>query len=205
MGVPSPMSADKLRDSDLPPHIETAIQSITQIQVAHQNNATTVQRLFASFTSLLTKAWFVGVLTAGIVGWVGWNLLPITMSHAFDPPPFAWLEILLSLASLYMVVLIYSTQTRDDQLSQLREQLILELALLNEQKTAKVIELLEEFRRDIPIVDNRVDDQAEAMAEPADPERVLAAIKETHAEADRASGGGKLDKRSPSPEVPRGK
>lgn len=69
----------------------------------------------------------------------------------------------------------------------MREQLILELALLNEQKTAKVISLLEEFRRDIPIVDDRVDDQAEAMAEPADPEQVLAAIKETHAEADRVS------------------
>jgi hypothetical protein len=57
---------------------------------------------------------------------------------------------------------------------------------------------LEEFRRDIPIVDDRVDDQAEAMAEPADPEQVLAAIKETHAEADRIGGEGKLEKRSPS-------
>ena len=65
------MLNDKLSGSKLPPHIETAIQSITQIQVAHQNDATLGQRVFAGFTSLLTKAWFVGVLTAGIGGWVG--------------------------------------------------------------------------------------------------------------------------------------
>ena len=47
----------------------------------------------------------------------------------------------LSLASLYMVLLVYATQRRDDQLAERREQLTLELALLNEQKTAKLIEL----------------------------------------------------------------
>jgi hypothetical protein len=38
-----------------------------------------------------------------------------------------------------------------------REHLILELALLGEQKTAKVIELLEEFRRDNPLIRNRIE------------------------------------------------
>jgi uncharacterized membrane protein len=61
----------------------------------------------------------------------------------------------------------------------------LELALLSEQKTAKVIQLLEEFRRDIPLVHNRVDQQADAMAEPVDPQRVVQAIKETHDEVEQ--------------------
>jgi uncharacterized membrane protein len=56
-----------------------------------------------------------------------------------------------------MVVLILATQRREDQLAQHREHLILELALLDEQKTAKAIELLEEFRRNNPLIRNRVD------------------------------------------------
>ena len=48
-----------------------------------------------------------------------------------------------------MVVLILATQRREYQLAQLREQLTLELAILSEQKTAKVIQLLEESRRDM--------------------------------------------------------
>jgi uncharacterized membrane protein len=91
--------------------------------------------------------------------------------------------------SLYMVVLILATQRREYQLAQLREQLTLELAILSEQKTAKVIQLLEESRRDNPLIRDRVDHEAEAMAQPADPQSVLDAIKEIHAEAEQISGG----------------
>ena len=91
--------------------------------------------------------------------------------------------------SLYLVVLILATQRREYQLAQLREQLTLELAILSEQKTAKVIQLLEESRRDNPLIRNRIDQEADAMAQPADPQSVLNAIKETHAEAEQISGG----------------
>ena len=90
--------------------------------------------------------------------------------------------------SLYMVVLILATQRREDQLAQHRELLILELAILSEQKTAKVIELLEEVRRDSPLLRNRVDQEAQAMAQPADPKSVLDVIKEIHAKAEQISG-----------------
>ena len=58
-----------------------------------------------------------------------------------DPPPLSGLGGAVSLISLYMVVLILATQRREYQLAQLREQLTLELAILSEQKTAKVIPL----------------------------------------------------------------
>src|ERR1019366_4493387 len=106
----------------------------------------------------------------------------------FDLPPFPWLGGTVSLVSLYMVVLILATQRREDQLGRRRELLILELAILSEQKTAKVIQLLEEVRRDNPLIHNRVDQEAEAMAQPADPKSVLNVIEETHVKAERING-----------------
>jgi hypothetical protein len=44
-----------------------------------------------------------------------------------------------------MVILILATQQREYQFTQLREQLTLELAILSEQKTAKVIQLPMEY------------------------------------------------------------
>jgi uncharacterized membrane protein len=57
------------------------------------------------------------------------------------------------------------------------EQLTLELAILSEQKSAKIIALLEELRQDHPEIRNRVDKEAAAMSAPADPHSVLEAIK----------------------------
>jgi uncharacterized membrane protein len=59
----------------------------------------------------------------------------------------------------------------------------LELAILSEQKTAKIVALLEELRRDSPAIHDRVDEQAEVMARPADPRSVIEAIHETRSEA----------------------
>ncbi len=76
-------------------------------------------------------------------------------------------------------MLILTTQRREDQLAGYREQLSLELAILSEQKSAKIISLLEEMRRDSPSLKNRVDEEAAAMSIAADPQAVLEAIKET--------------------------
>ncbi|MHB8285410.1 MAG: DUF1003 domain-containing protein, partial [Caulobacteraceae bacterium] len=104
-----------------------------------------------------------------------------------DPAPFNGLATMTSVVALYATAMILNTQRRENALAQLREQLTLELAILSEQKTAKTIQLLEEMRRDNPLLRNRVDEEADAMSVPADPTSVLEAIKETHAEAETIS------------------
>ena len=181
--------ADELQNRGLPPHIEEAVRSIADLHAKHQQTATRLQRAYGAVTSSVASPWFCAALTCVIISWAALNLLADALGYEpFDGPPFPWLTFALTLGSLYVVILIYATQHRDDQLTELREQMTLELALLNEQKTAKVIQLLEEFRRDIPLVANRVDEQADAMAEPADTKRVLEAIQETHTESKRIIG-----------------
>ena len=183
--------ANELQNRGLPPHIEEAVRSIADLHAKHQQTATRLQRAYGAVTSSVASPWFCAALTCVITSWAALNLLAGALGYEpFDAPPFPWLTFALTLGSLYIVILIYATQHRDDQLAELREQMTLELALLNEQKTAKVIQLLEEFRRDIPLVENRIDEQADAMAEPADTERVLEAIRETRAESERITGAG---------------
>jgi uncharacterized membrane protein len=173
----------------LPAHIEATIQSIARLHAEHHQNATPFQRAVDRITAFAGRPRFLGVLTIFVASWISLNLLAGALGYRpVDPPPFSGLASAVSLASLYMVALILGTQRRADQLAQLREQLNLELAILGEQKTAKVIQLLEESRRDNPLIRNRVDEEAEAMAQPADPKSVLKAIKETHAEAEQISG-----------------
>jgi len=108
-----------------------------------------------------------------------------------------------ALTALYMTVLILTTQRREDEFAAHREQLTLELAILSEQKSAKIIALLEELRRDDPHIHDRDDTEADALSTPADPNAVLEAIQNTHQAMSQAELGTSAADSSP-PEASRG-
>ena len=142
----------------LPAHIEDTIRSIARLHAEHHQAATPVQRVVDRVTGFVGRPRFIGALTVVATIWIGANLLVLWTGHApVDPPPFPWLDTVVGVGALYIALLILTTQRHADQLAQHREQLTLELAILNEQKTAKVIELLEEMRRDSPNLRNRRD------------------------------------------------
>ena len=183
------MTATDVPPPVLPPHIDETIRLIARLHAEHHESATPLQRAVDVLTALVGRPRFIGVLTVIVAGWIGFNLLVAAIGYRpIDPSPFPWLEGAISLVSLYVAVLILTTQRREDQLAQHREQLILELAILSEQKTTKVIQLLEESRRDNPLIHDRVDQEAEAMARPANPQSVIDAIKVTQAEVVQAAG-----------------
>ena len=164
----------------LPAHIEETIQAIAKLQAEHRRNATPLQQAVERLTAFIGRTTFVGGLTVVLLVWVGGNVLAAQFHlPMLDAPPFNWLQGAAAVLALYITVFILSTQRRENELSELRAQLNLEIVITNEQKTAKVIRLLEELRRDMPQVFNRYDPEAAAMAQPANPEVMLEAIKET--------------------------
>lgn len=166
----------------LPAHIEDTIQAIARLHADHYSRASPLQKLLDTLTARAGRPSFILFVTCVVVGWIGLNLgLEAFHRLPIDEPPFGWLQGLIGLAALYMTALILTTQRREDQLAGYREQLTLELGILSEQKAAKIIQLLEELRRDSPLIANRVDEEAAALSTPADPEAVLEAIKTTQA------------------------
>jgi uncharacterized membrane protein len=176
----------------LPAHIEDTVAAIARLHAAHRLETGALQRFVDRLTAWIGRPSFVAGLTLGVTLWVAGNLLAWRGGMTpWDEPPFNWLQGVLTLLALYVTVLILATQRREDQLAGYREQLTLELAILSEQKSAKIIALLEEMRRDSPTLKNRVDKEAAAMAVAADPQAVLDAIKEsevTIADAKPATG-----------------
>jgi uncharacterized membrane protein len=163
----------------LPDHIDEAVRSITQLHSEHHGKTTAPQRLINRISAVIARPHFVAFLTMGVSVWIGANLAAFALGrYAVDPPLFPWLQGVVNLLSLFIVTLVLVAQKHEDELNARREILTLELAMLSERKIAKVIELLEELRRDSPHVLDRVDQQADQMAQPADAQSVLAAARE---------------------------
>lgn len=60
-----------------------------------------------------------------MASWISLNLLAGALGYRpIDSSPFSGLEVAVSLVSLFMVILILTTQWREDQLAQLHEQLM---------------------------------------------------------------------------------
>ncbi len=151
-------------------HIEKSVRAVTDVHRQHQQSATTLQRALAGAVSILGRPWATLLLVLLVLGWMAYN----TWGPApFDRPPFVILESAATLSALLLSALILATQRRDDLLANRREELTLELALLNEQKTAKVIALIEELRRDMPNVADRRDAESERMATAQDARSML--------------------------------
>ena len=167
----------------MPAHVAETVRLIALLHAKHHQNTSAAQRYIQRATALVGRPLYLGLMCCAVAAWIALNsAMPLFGARAFDSPPFAWLELVLTLTALVVAVLILATQRRADELADVRGQMTLELAILTEQKVAKLIELVEEFRRDSPEVRDRIDPEAHDMATKADPHAVLGAIKETDKE-----------------------
>lgn len=155
-------------------NVEETVAAIAKLHQEHDAAATPLQRVIDGATGLLATPAAMVVLFGAVTVWIVGN----RYGAGWPDREFVALELAATLGALLIAVLILITQRREDRLAERRETLTLELALLNEQKSAKIIALLEELRRDTPSVANRRDDESEAMAKPADAASVLSEIED---------------------------
>jgi len=171
----------KSQNSALPLHIAETVDAIAWIHADHQLKRTGVERFIDNWTAGLARPAVLAAVLCGVALWIAINsLAPVVGYTIIDQPPFPWLSEALTFLGLIMGILILSTQRRADQLAELREQMTLELASVTERKVAKVIELIEELRRDSPYLENRTDQEATQMSVRTSPAEVLVAIKDSH-------------------------
>jgi uncharacterized membrane protein len=160
------------------------VETMASLRARADEAATWHQRRIEGLTAELGQPRSFYVIVTLVAAWAGFNLLARQLGvRPLDPPPFQWLQGAVGLGALLMTVVILITQNRRSLHAEQRAQLDLQVNLLAEQKVAKLIALLEELRRDMPIVRDRVDAIADAMEEPVDARAVLNALRgEAHAE-----------------------
>ncbi|MDT8992628.1 DUF1003 domain-containing protein [Curvibacter sp. APW13] len=137
------------------------------------------QRVAERISAVIGQPMFLGIILLVVVIWTLGNIsLRLLGLIEFDPPPFLWLQGIVGLAALLTTTVVLIRQNRLTQLEEQRAHLDLKVTLLTEQKAAKMIDLLEELRRDLPNVKNRHDPEAAVLQQSMNPGLVLAALDE---------------------------
>ncbi|MEA2752620.1 MAG: hypothetical protein QOI41_6763 [Myxococcales bacterium] len=130
----------------------------------------TSQRLVEAFTANIGRPSTIALLLVLIGLWVAWNSFEKQHGgYVADPPPFFWLQGIIALYAALISTFVLATQNREKRHGEQRAYLELQINLLAEQKTAKVIELLEETLDNPTDAELRISEEASAPSEPGEP------------------------------------
>lgn len=156
---------------------EQSVAHLAELHRSHERSTTAIQRVANSITGRLGRPATLAVVLVLIVSWMCGNYVAHRMGvHALEEFPFPDLAFVATLAALLIALTILTTQQHQNQLAERRAELTLQIAVLSEKKVAKLIALMEEQRRDNPMLASRVDSEAEAMARSTAPEESLAQL-----------------------------
>jgi uncharacterized membrane protein len=164
----------------VPDHVTENIESVAQLQKVFGARVTAHQRAIEALTRRIGTPAALIALVAFVIAWAGSNALAFAFhGGGIDRPPFFWLQGMLSAYAAVVTTTVLATQNRQNRENEQRAHIELQVILLAEQKTTKIIALLEELRRDMPSVASRTDTEAQAMQQRANPKDVLAALEST--------------------------
>lgn len=179
-----PPSQDQ-RD-DLPPSVSENIDTITAFYQRHEEHMSLPQTIIEKMSVILGSPGYVAASVVFMVGWIVANLVALELGYEeVDEPPFFWLQGIIAVNAFIISTTVLIRQNRMQKLAQHHARLDLQVNLLTEEKTSKIIAMLEALRRDTPGIAPLVDPEAQDMARPADADAVLSVIENEQESVDK--------------------
>lgn len=139
-----------------------------------------VSEIFGSMTFLILNVVFFAV-------WIALNTNIIPGVEPFDPFPFGFLTMAVSLEAIILAILVLISQNRAEKVAELREEIDLQIDILTEEELTKLLHmvalLLEKHG-----IDNGHDEELKEMMEPTDLDALETALEEQIIPGRTASG-----------------
>ena len=155
------------------------VAAIVSMQRKESEGRTVQDRLAAVITSFSGSMAFVYIHATWFGLWfiLNMGLLHIPYLTQFDPYPFGLLTVVVSLEAIFLSTFVLIAQNNLSALSERRAELDLQVNLLAEQKTAKVLELLDKIAQELDTMHNKFsytsDPETEALKLSPEPHEVL--------------------------------
>ena len=163
-----------------------AMHKLEELAVGHRTFADRVAAFVARFCGSITFVWIHVVLFAA---WLGWNTIP-GLAH-FDPYPFTFLTLCVSLEAIFLSSFILIAQNYEMRITERRAQLDLQINLLAEQENTKMLQLLDRMARKMGLYDED-DPEIQVLEQATRPETLARQIEDAfRAQAGERRSNGK--------------
>lgn len=158
--------------------IRRNVERIRGMERWSKRNRTWADRVAESVARFCGRMGFVWVHAMLFAVWIGWNTLA---PMRFDPYPFTFLTLCVSLEAIFLSAFILIAQNYEMRLTDRRTQLDLQINLLSEQENTKMLVLLQAMARKMGALEED-DPEIAALAEAVRPETISQEIEAAYGE-----------------------
>lgn len=118
------------------------------------------------------------------IGWVAINISLIPNIAPFDPYPFGFLTMVVSLEAIFLAIFVLVSQNRSSYISTIRDEVHLGVNLIAEEEITKILETLADIRTQVGI--KKPDPQLEKMLDRIDTGYIERSILEQMSRANKS-------------------
>lgn len=165
---------DTSHNNSIDEQTEQNIEKIVEIERGHLEKRTFGERMAEKISVFAGSTWFAIVNLIWFVGWIGFNVVA-PEKLAFDPYPFTFLTLVVSLEAIFLSVFILIAQNHEARITEHRDHLDLQINLLAEQESTKMLEILEAIAEKVGIESDH--EALKALKESAEPEKLAEQIE----------------------------
>ncbi|MDB5367168.1 MAG: hypothetical protein JWM77_3095 [Rhodospirillales bacterium] len=139
------------------------IDAVMQLEEQAVAQRSRPDRLSDSIADFVGSLWFVAVHVVALIGWVLLNVGLIPVLGPFDPYPFPFLCMFVSLESVLVSTFVLIKQNRMSWLADQRAHLDLQVGLLSEREATKILQLLDRVASQLGIEQQVLDGETREL------------------------------------------
>lgn len=148
-----------------PQTIQQNIDAISKLEQQFLQHRTTAERLADSIAAFAGSIYFVVLHVVGFVMWILINVKMIPWIYAFDPYPFIFLSMVVSLEGVLLATFVLMKQNRMSRRADQRAQLDLQINLLAEREATKNLQLLQRICVHLGMKEEAADAEIEELSQ----------------------------------------
>lgn len=151
------------------------VETVLELEEAAKAGRSTSDRFASSIAGFCGSMSFVWLHVGWFAIWIAVNALPGL--HHFDPFPFTFLTLCVSLEAIFLSTFILISQNHETRLSERRNHLDLQVNLLAEQENTKMLSLLVEIAQKVGVRTDK-DPTVQVLEQATHPKKLVEQIEE---------------------------
>ena len=169
-----PKSVEELTEQNI-----SAVIEMERAAKSQRSRADRVADFISGFCGTMAYVTFHAVW---FTVWILWNT--VLSSHPFDPFPFPFLTLVVSLEAIFLTTFILISGNRKARVDERRNHLDLQIDLLSEQENTKMLTLLKGIANKLGVGAKR-DPSLAVLEQATDPDKLIEQIDRSVDESDR--------------------